>query len=425
MPRTSLLFLALTLAIVGCDSSSTKAKKSRTTPGKDFSQAETVRITSPANGDVVDPRVAVQIEAGSHVDSFVLTANGGEMATTVIGDDGVAETFITLGPDEWELEVQGFDTDGSPLTSHSVAIRVEAAEPEQWVMVTSPRDGATVSNPVAFAVQASTQVDTVEIFADDWSLGTIDPTDILTYEFTGTGFDRYIDAVGYDDGVEIARTSLVINILDGSAPDESEVNARIMRILGGYPTDGSYDYWWPDDSNGWGGNPNDIYYDGALFAEGDPQQRSYCVGITFEVFMRAFEELDEDYGLDGDLNGVSFDELYDLRTDWYVRDLYGTGIVEAMDNYGIGHRVSSWDDVRSGDIIQFWRHSGSGHNAIFIDWETDGGGDIVGFTYWSTQGSTDGIGYNDEYFGSSGSRVDPAYFFAGRVASPEDWTPWW
>jgi hypothetical protein len=141
--------------------------------------------------------------------------------------------------------------------------------------------------------------------------------------------------------------------------------------------------------------------------------------------MRTFDQLDTDYDLGGDLNGVSFDELYELRTDWYVRDLYGMGIVDAMDNYGIGQRVSSWDDVQPGDIIQFWRHSGSGHNAIFIGWEVDGNGEVTGFTYWSTQGSTDGIGYNDEYFGTSGSRVDPSFFFAGRLAPPEDWSPWW
>jgi hypothetical protein len=74
--------------------------------------------------------------------------------------------------------------------------------------------------------------------------------------------------------------------------------------------------------------------------------------------------------------------------------------------------------------LQFWRHSGSGHNNIFIDWETDGDGTIIGVTYWSTQGSTDGVDYNTEYFGTSGSRIDPNSFFAGRARMPVDWEPW-
>jgi hypothetical protein len=417
--------MALTLSLTACDNTPGKSKRNRSLPNEGFTQAETVRITAPSNGAVVQDRFTVEVETGRDVDTVTMRADGAEIRATFIDDGDHQEAIIRLTEGEHELEVQGIATDGSPLTTHAVTIRVESPEEEDWVMVTSPRDGATVTNPVAFAVRASSAVDTIEVFADDWSLGTTTPEQILTYEFSGTGFERHIEAVGYDDGVEIARTDLTISVSDGSAPADSPVNNLIMSILADYPTDGTYDYWWPDDSHGWGGNPHDIFYGGQLFAPGDAELRSYCVGITFEVFMRTFDQLDTDYDLGGDLNGVSFDELYELRTDWYVRDLYGMGIVDAMDNYGIGQRVSSWDDVQPGDIIQFWRHSGSGHNAIFIGWEVDGNGEVTGFTYWSTQGSTDGIGYNDEYFGTSGSRVDPSFFFAGRLAPPEDWSPWW
>ena len=84
---------------------------------------------------------------------------------------------------------------------------------------------------------------------------------------------------------------------------------------------------------------------------------------------------------------------------------------------GDGSLVSQWSDIQAGDFIQFWRNSGSGHNAIFIDWEYDINDNIIGFVYWSTQGSTDGIGYNSEYFSS----VDPNHFYATRVHMPEDW----
>ena len=36
---------------------------------------------------------------------------------------------------------------------------------------------------------------------------------------------------------------------------------------------------------------------------------------------------------------------------------------------------------------------------------------------------TDGIGFN-EYFGSSGSTVNPQYFFPARVYTPENWISW-
>ncbi len=74
--------------------------------------------------------------------------------------------------------------------------------------------------------------------------------------------------------------------------------------------------------------------------------------------------------------------------------------------------------------MQFWRHSGSGHNVVFVDWEVDTSDNIIGFRYWSTQGSTDGVGENSEYFGGSGSRVDPNLFFVARVVEPDQWLPW-
>jgi hypothetical protein len=368
------------------------------------------------------------IEAGSGIERIAVTANSVPMAETVIDhEEDRTEVVIELPSDNYNLQVMAYAPSGEQVSTDMVAVHVmeEVTVNDPWVLITSPRDGSSVSNPVAFTVEAGPTVDTVEFFADDWSLGTIEPGEVLRYEFSGTGYERRIEAVAYAAGEEVASDDLTVTVTDGSSPGESDVNELILGYLSEYPTDGSYAYWWPDDSYGWGGNPSDLYYEGELFAPGDALNRSYCVGITFEVFMRTFYQLDEDYGLGGSLNGVSFDELYDLRTDWYVRDLYGTGIVEAMENYGIGGRVTSWDDVLPGDIIQFWRHSGSGHNAIFIGWETNTAGEVVGFTYWSTQGSTDGIGYNDEYFGTSGSRVDPNFFFVGRLAAPEDWTPWW
>ena len=140
--------------------------------------------------------------------------------------------------------------------------------------------------------------------------------------------------------------------------------------------------------------------------------------------MKAWSEVDSDFIGDGSINGMTLYDLTEFRIDWYVRDLFGSGPADAAENYGVGELVTDWDDVQSGDFLQFWRNSGSGHNAIFIDWEWDSDGNRIGFLYWSTQNSTDGIGYNSEYFGSNGSTVNAQYFFPTRIYTPDYWLPW-
>ncbi|MBO84812.1 MAG: hypothetical protein CL927_05590 [Deltaproteobacteria bacterium] len=428
MTRLVSLMAASVVTIAGCTETPSKRRTAnRPPPSEDFTYDTTVLIASPMNGVGVPSPLTVTLETGSAIERVSLLANGSPAAESIISGPGTTDLVVELPTGRYTLSAQGFDSAGELVSSHGITVRIitSTTEPEPWVLVTSPRDDSMVTNPVAFTVEANQSVDTVELFADDWSIGSLEPGEVLRYTFSGTDYPREIDAVGYDNGVEVARDALTITPTESSAPGESNVNDIILTQLSSYPTDGSYAYWWPDDSYGWFGNPHDIYYQGSLYAEGDHLNRSYCVGITLQVFMDTFDILDGIYGLDGSLNGVTWDDLDELRKDWFVRDLYGSGIVEAMENYGIGSRVSDWDDVRPGDIIQFWRHSGSGHNAIFIGWERDDAGEIYGFTYWSTQNSTDGIGYSDEYFGTSGSRVDPNYFFVGRVAPPEDWTPWY
>ena len=322
-----------------------------------------------------------------------------------------------------KLSLIGLNEHGASVAEHGLTVQVVTDEDDSWVMFTSPADLSTPTNPVRFTVSASADIDSVEIEADGWLLGEIEPSQVLTYEFTGTGTPRDIEVLAYDDGEFVASDTIQITVQPGTTPTTSDFTTLVAEILTTYPTEGSYDYYWPS-SGDWAGNPNDIFYLSSLFAEGDPQQRSYCVGLTFEVFMRAFDEINAEVGGDGTINGIPFSELYEFRTDWYVRDLYGAGIVDAMENYGIGELITDWDDVREGDIVQFWRHSGSGHNVIFIDWVTDGAGNRTGFEYWGTQGSTDGIGYTSESFGSNGSTVDPNYFFPGRLWMPENWEAW-
>lgn len=394
-------------------------------PGEDFRQDTDVAITSHANGETVQSPFVLSFEAGADVRQVRLDLEGEAFIAAVpVDEDGQGELTVTLDPGRYRLTLVGLDEDQGELSDYSITLRV-AEEEQSWVTIVSPSDGATVPNPVTFAVDGSDDVVEIELFADDWSLGTVRPGQILTYEFTGTGFAREIEARGHDGGgATLATDAISLTVDPGSEPVESDFNAYVLGILAGYPTDGSYGYYWPSGSD-WTGTTRDIWYRDELVAEGDPEHRSYCSGITWETFMRAWAEVDLATGGDGTLNGITVDDLQDFRTDWYVRELWGDGVGIAVENYGIGEVVTDWADVRPGDYVQIWRHSGSGHTFVFIEWLKDDEGAIEGVRYWSTQSSTDGIGYNEEYFGASGSDIDPSYFFVARVYEPVDWLPWY
>jgi len=421
--RRLLLAGALVGGLPACDGDAGQKPRSALRPGAGGEVAAgPLRVLSPANGDAVESTFPLRVAVDPEVVRVSVKADGATVGReTVPYRESEFDLMVTLPEGRQELRVEAQDADGQTLGSYSLMVQVVGEQP--WVALTSPRDGSTVRNPVRFTVNAADEVDEVEILADGREIGSVQPGGVLTHTFSGDGLQHDVEARAWLDGEVVATDDITITVDAASTPADSEFPELMVDILETYPTDGSYDYWWPDDVD-WGGNPSDIYYLDRLFASGDPRNRSYCVGMTFEVFMRAFDVVDDETAGDGTINGVPFAELYELRTDWYVRELYGRGIVDAMENYGFGAEVSDWDQLRPGDILQFWRHSGSGHNAIFIDWEYNSRDDIVGFTYWSTQGSTDGIGYNDEYFGSSGSSVDPTFFFAGRPAMPWDWTPW-
>ncbi|MFT5682762.1 MAG: hypothetical protein ACI8RZ_003686, partial [Myxococcota bacterium] len=304
------------------------------------------------------------------------------------------------------------------------AITVNAQDNGPWVTITSPIDGDIVYNPVTFVVDADPSLDHLEIIADKWSIGTFSPGELFTYSFTGVGYARDVEVLGWSDGEIVSRDTINVTVDPGTEPIESDFTELMVDILESYPTNGSYGYWWPDDSYGWFGTTQDIYYLDQLIAEGDPDNQSYCVGLTWEVFMRAFQEADAMTGGSGSLNGMTVSDLTDFRVDWFIRDLWGDGNVDALENYGLGERVTSLEDARAGDVVQFWRNSGSGHNNIFVGWVRDNDQEIVGLTYWSTQGTTDGIGYNTEYIGSGSADINPAYIFLARAYMPMDWVPW-
>jgi hypothetical protein len=415
----ALLFLTA-LGLTAC----TEDDPGNDVPGEDFQYEHSVRITSPNQGETVPTAFTILFSAAKDVEGVELDM-GGELAATVIVDaSGGGSIALTADTGHLRLTLRGFDGQGLAVSQHTVDINVvEAGDP--WVSFTSPPDGGTANNPVTFGLDASLGVDEIEVSADGWTIGTIAPGELLTHEFSGTGFAREISAIAFDDGVEVATDAINITVEEGNRTDLSDWNATMVDLLEEYPTDGTYPYEWSDAAGD--GTTVDIVYNGEIVADAGPGSGAYCfcVGLTFELYMRSFFQIDEAMGGDGLLNDMDVDEVLDFRADWYVRDLWGAGAVDALEIWGLGEEVTDWSEAVAGDPVQFWRFSGSGHSVIFIDWVTNGSGNITGLEYWSTQSSTDGIGYNIEEFGTGGSDIDPAHFFIGRAWMPQDWVPWW
>jgi hypothetical protein len=379
-----------------------------------------VRVLSPANGETVDGSFTLSWRAGTEVKGLRLDADGATIDSVDVSDSE-GSFVVTLEEGRHELSLVGLSAAGAELSHDDLTVRVDTDG--SWVTITSPSDGAEVANPVTFAIATSADISSVTLSADGWPIGTVDTAGdgegSLTYSFSGTGYARAITAESADGS---STDSIGVTVTPEENPTASSFNDVVWSYLLSYPTDGTHGYYWPSGSD-WSGTTRDIWYQDVLVAEGDPQGRCYCVGITWEVFMRAWADIDQSTGGDGSINGMNVDDLYSFRTDWFVREVDGPGPSVAMDNYGVGEEITDVSKLLPGDFVQFWRHSGSGHNVIFVDW-IEGGGEIIGIEYWSTQSSTDGIGYNQEYFGSSGSYIDRNLVYAARGWMPEDWLAW-
>ncbi len=421
-PRLSFLGFVLLAPLAACGADPqgkvhhTPEGDSGAEPDDNFGDDGTVRITSPANGAVVTPTFVVSFTAGADIVAVTLSTTTGIALASLEDVDGSGDITVSLDEGNDTLSLYGIDASGTIRSHHNVRV-VVSEEGGTYVAITSPTDGASVPNPVYFTLAGSDDIDNIELYADDFLLGSVEPGELLSYSFEGTGFVRQIEARGYQGADVVATDQLKITVEPATAPLASEFNALVLEQIDRFPTDGSYAYYWPPDGD-WYGNPDDVWYRGDLFEQGDPENRSYCVGLTLQLLLHGYQSVE---GVDAALNDIAFADLDEFRTVWFVEELYGAGSVDALEAYGIGERVTDWEDIEPGDVLQFWRQSGSGHNNFFIDWVYDDGGEIIGLTYWSTQGSTDGIGYNTEYFGSTGSKIDPNYFFAGRIYMPEDW----
>jgi len=189
----------------------------------------------------------------------------------------------------------------------------------------------------------------------------------------------------------------------------------VAAIVDRYPTDGTYGFHWPPDDGVWWGTTRDIRYLGLLLSPGDPDHRSHCVGLTWEVAMEALSAAAG--GGDTPINGLSLVDMITFRKDWFVRELGGKGPAEAVVNAGVGVAVP-FAELRRGDFVQMWSAGGGGHSAVFDRWERDGD-TIVGVRYWSTHPMLAGVGYYTDPFGTYA--LDRGQFYGARLARPEDW----
>ena len=158
------------------------------------------------------------------------------------------------------------------------------------------------------------------------------------------------------------------------------MNQTITKIFRSFPTDGTHAYHWV---NGFDGVTEDLIYKGTRIAKSEEQKRTYCCGLTFEVWFKEAMELNIDLGTPRDVKNI--------KAEWFVARGGRKGPVDALIGRGLGCELIGLKG-EEGDFAQLWRKSGSGHSVIVVE-HTD-----KYLKYWSTQPITNGIGIRTEFF---------------------------
>lgn len=195
-------------------------------------------------------------------------------------------------------------------------------------------------------------------------------------------------------------------------------NRAIVEKMESYPVDGTFTYKWL--LTGGYGVTQDVWYKGTLVAPSDHDNTCYCSGLAFEVFVLAWNEYNEQYGHTqiGDIPNASVMSAF--RRVWYGNYPETEKLAtRAIPEWGVGVEIVDWEEAQKGDACQLWRHSGSGHNPIFVNWRRNSSGEITGVRYWGSQGTTNGIGYAHENFGTT-SNMNPERFYLARAKKPRD-----
>ena len=201
--------------------------------------------------------------------------------------------------------------------------------------------------------------------------------------------------------------------------ENTGLTEEILRQIRAFSTGGGYHFEPGPREPHEARNPRDPQSDGVtedLCLGGARVARSgggptYCCGVTFEVWWRAWFAAggQAPAGLDGE-------GLRALLSTWFCPSMGHPGVQAALIAHELGHEIDI-EAARPGDLIQFWRSvdlaAPSGHSAVFLGWDDEGQGHAT-LRYWSSQPATGGIGIHSE-------TVGPAWqLFTVRPASPPD-----
>lgn len=167
------------------------------------------------------------------------------------------------------------------------------------------------------------------------------------------------------------------------------MNKEILKSIAELNAYQKIGYKWPAKIDG---SIGDVKYKDAIILHGNPDNFTYCCGLTLQAYLMACERIGKDLG--------SVSQVRKIRRVWFIAEFKeplesNGGAVDALEPLGYGRRVKL-EDALEGDLIQFWRKNGSGHSAVFINQYTENG--YRALKYWSSQPSTNGIGYRTEWF---------------------------
>ncbi|MEY4385264.1 MAG: hypothetical protein RLY20_547 [Verrucomicrobiota bacterium] len=215
--------------------------------------------------------------------------------------------------------------------------------------------------------------------------------------------------------------------------DEGALNPYLLKVISGYPLDGSYAYhcgWDPREYDIYNGVTQDLWYRGMVVAKAYPDgsRVSYCCGFTFEAFVRAMKLRNLQKGLEpDDFNGMTFNDLFNFLQLWYIEGK-GDSESRAITSYGLGRAIPNTDleRVRPGDFVSYDTTPPGGHSTIFIGWLRDETNRIVGMKYFSSNLSgTHGVGYGQGKFSdaNNGRGILRKSLRIARVGAIQEYKP--
>jgi hypothetical protein len=201
---------------------------------------------------------------------------------------------------------------------------------------------------------------------------------------------------------------------------QASLNDYILQEIDTYPDDGSLQQLPAGMWNSSMGTTRDIHYMGQIQWEGDPQRRSYCSGLVFEIYLAACRR----YAVSQSgrpafiLSGVDLNNFDRFRRDFY--GVFGNErtLVDALVTRGLGTEIEDIDAALPGDLIQIWTHGGMGHAAVFLRWDRDSHDRPTKLHFWSVQ--ADGVGADSFEVGSEGVyRINESRTFIVRPSPPD------